>query len=71
MFLLLEEENTVLTDNIVALIRGDGETAILMRDNTVRVTGFTPQTLERRSRKFWDDAKKWKEQQHICPKQKD
>jgi hypothetical protein len=53
VFLLLEEDDMVFLDKVTALIRGDGETAILMRDDTVRATGFTPLTLQRRSEKFW------------------
>ena len=49
MFLLLEEDDIVFLGKVTALIRGDGETAILMRDNTVQATGFTPLTLQRRS----------------------
>ena len=54
MFLLLEEDDIILLDKVTALVRGDGETAILMRDNTVRATGFTPLTLQKRSEKFWE-----------------
>jgi hypothetical protein len=56
VFLLLEEGDVVLMDKVVALVRGDGETAILMRDDTVKATCFTPTTLNRRSEKFWKDA---------------
>ena len=52
----LEEDDIVLLDSVTALIRGDGETAILKRDNTVQATGFTPLTLRRRSEKFWKDC---------------
>jgi hypothetical protein len=53
LFLLLEEDDIVFLDRVIALVRGDGETAIFMRDNTVRATGFTPLTLRRRSEKLW------------------
>jgi hypothetical protein len=57
VFLLLEEDDAVFLGNVTALIRGDGETAILMRDNTVRATGFTPLTLKRRAEKFLKNYK--------------
>jgi hypothetical protein len=56
VFLLLEEDDIVFLGKVTALIRGDGETAILMRDNTVQATGFTPLTLQRRSGKFWKNC---------------
>lgn len=62
MFLLLEEDDFICMEKVVALIREGKETAVLMRDNTVRATGFTPATLRRRSEKFWNDAIRWKEQ---------
>jgi hypothetical protein len=58
---MLEDEDAVLMEKVVALVRGDGETAILMADNTVRVTGFTPQTLARRSERFRVGAARRKE----------
>jgi hypothetical protein len=57
VFLLLEEDDAVFLGNVTALIRGDGETAILMRDNTVRATGFTPLTLKRRGERFWENCR--------------
>jgi hypothetical protein len=56
VFLLLEEDDIVLLDKVTALIRGDGETAILKRDNTVQATGFTPLTLRKRSERFWKNC---------------
>lgn len=62
LFLLLEEDDVVCMDNVVALIRDGNETAILMRDDTVRATGFTPTTLRKRSERFWQDGVQRKEQ---------
>jgi hypothetical protein len=56
VFLLLEEDDIVFLGKVTALIRGNGETAILKRDNTVQATGFTPLTLQRRSEKFWKNC---------------
>jgi hypothetical protein len=58
---LLEDDDVALMENVVALVRGDGETAILMADNKVKATGFTPRTLARRSSRFWLKEAKWKE----------
>ena len=68
MFLLLEEEDIVCMERVVALVREGSETAILMCDNTVRATGFTPATLRRRSEKFWREGVQWKEQLQTCQK---
>jgi hypothetical protein len=56
VFLLLEGDDIVLMDKVVALVRADGETAILMRDGAVKPAGFTPITISKRSDKFWRDA---------------
>ena len=56
MFLLLEEKDAVYLGNVVALVRGEGETAVLMADDTVRATRYAPLTLRARSEKFWRDA---------------
>lgn len=48
MFLPLEENDLVHMDRIVALVRDEGETAIILRDGSVMATGFTPRTLARR-----------------------
>jgi hypothetical protein len=61
LFLFLEDDDAVLMENVVALVRGEGETAILMTDDTVRATGFTPRALARRSERFRSGAVKWKE----------
>jgi hypothetical protein len=53
LFLFLEEDDIVFMEKVTALVKGDGGTAVLMRDNTVRATGFTPLTLQRRGEKFW------------------
>lgn len=66
MFLLLEEEDLICMEKVVALVREGRETAVLMGDNTVRATGFTPVTLRRRSEKFWQEGTRWKEQLKVC-----
>ena len=70
VFLLLEEEDIVCLERVVALVREGSETAILMRDDTVRATGFTPMTLRKRSEKFWRDATQWKEQHRACQRKR-
>jgi hypothetical protein len=62
LFLLLEEDGVVLAKNIVALIRHNGRTRIVMRDNSARESRFTPATLDKRSQRFqqktqWRDNK--------------
>ena len=52
MFLLLEDNDVILMDNIVALTRCDGTTTITNRDNSVTESVFTPATLDRRSSRF-------------------
>jgi len=49
LFLLLEDNDVILMDNIVALVRHDGRTTITNRDNSARQSVFTPATLDRRS----------------------
>jgi hypothetical protein len=51
VFLQLEGNDVILIDKIVALVRRDGKTAIILRDNTVRGVCFTPMTLNRRAEK--------------------
>ncbi|HOU33546.1 MAG TPA: hypothetical protein PLY89_09395, partial [Synergistaceae bacterium] len=48
MFLPLEENDLVHMGRVVALVRDDGETAVILRDGSVMATGFTPRTLARR-----------------------
>lgn len=48
MFLPLEENDLVHMGRIVALVRDESETAIVLRDGSVMATGFTPRTLARR-----------------------
>jgi hypothetical protein len=60
----LEKDDVVLTEKVVALVRIKGETEILMTDNTVRTTGFTPLTLSRRRARFRNGAARRKER-HI------
>ena len=49
MFLLLEDNDVILLDNIIALVRCEGRTTITYRDNVARESAFTPATLDRRS----------------------
>jgi hypothetical protein len=49
LFLLLEDNDVIMMDNIVALVRCEGRTVITGRDNSVRESVFTPATLDRRS----------------------
>ena len=48
MFFPLEENDLVHMGRVVALVRDDGETAVILRDGSVMATGFTPRTLARR-----------------------
>lgn len=48
MFLPLEENDLVHMGRIVALVRDESETAIILQDGSVMATGFTPRTLARR-----------------------
>ena len=69
MYLLLEDENAVCLNRVVALVRSEQGTAIVMTDNTRVHSAFTPRTLDKRSRKFWTNAtNRWKEQQPQCLK---
>ena len=52
MFLFLEDGNIVFLENVVALVRRDGGTRILLRDGEERESGFTPLTIDRRSGNF-------------------
>jgi hypothetical protein len=65
MFLILEGEDAVFLERVVALVREGNETAILYRDGSVRATGFTPLTLAARTerlmragRKEWRDLRR-------------
>ena len=49
MLLLLEDNDVILMDNIVALVRYEGRTTITSRDNSARESVFTPATLYKRS----------------------
>ncbi|HBG14186.1 MAG TPA: hypothetical protein DDW96_02490 [Synergistaceae bacterium] len=57
VFLLLEENMMVHMGRVLALVRFEGETAVLLRDGTVMATGFTPLTLARRSARFMEEGK--------------
>jgi hypothetical protein len=52
MFLILEGEDAVILERVVALVREERETAILYRDGSVRATGFTPLTLAARTERM-------------------
>ena len=52
MFLLLEDNDVILLENIVALVRREGRTVITFRDGKTRESAFTPLTLGRRSARF-------------------
>jgi hypothetical protein len=56
VFLLLGDDDIVLADKIVALVRGEGETSIFTRGGAVRSTRFTPATVSGRSERFWKHA---------------
>ncbi|HOI82581.1 MAG TPA: hypothetical protein PLP89_05125 [Synergistales bacterium] len=57
VFLLLEENMMVHMGRVLALVRFEGETAVLLRDGSVMATGFTPPTLARRSARFVEKGK--------------
>lgn len=57
MFLLLEENMLVHMERVLALVRFEGETAVLMRDGSVMATGFTPLTISKRSKRFMKEGK--------------
>lgn len=56
MFLPLEGDDLIHLGRVVALVRDEGETAIVLRDGTVLATGFTPRTLAQRHRHFVREA---------------
>lgn len=67
MYLLLEDNDVVFIERVVALVRTDGETKIVMRDGALGTSCFTPLTLDRRSEKYWTGViKGWKEQHNAC-----
>ncbi|MDO9508031.1 MAG: hypothetical protein Q7I97_01590 [Thermovirgaceae bacterium] len=57
MFLLLEESMLVHVGRVLALVRFEGETAVLLRDGSVMATGFTPPTIAKRSGRFMEEGK--------------
>lgn len=57
MFLLLEDDNIVILENVVALVRMDGGTHIVLRGGHERESGFTPLVIDRRSRNFGNRGK--------------
>ena len=54
MFLFLEDDNIVILENVVSLVRRDGRTRILLRGGDERESGFTPLVIDRRSGNFWN-----------------
>ena len=56
VFLLLEENMMVHLGRVLALVRYEGEAAVLLRDGSVMATGFTPPTLARRSSRFMEEG---------------
>ena len=52
MFLFLEYGGVILMDKVVALIREDGRTKVLLTDNSAAESGFTPLVLWGRSHGF-------------------
>jgi hypothetical protein len=61
LFLLLEGDDVVLCEKAAALVRVNGETAVVMADGDLRVSVFVPATIGRRSERFWNDATRWRE----------
>lgn len=45
MFLFLEYGGVILMDRVVALVRENGRTKILLSDNSALESGFTPQVI--------------------------
>ena len=52
MFIPLEGENIICLENVVAIYREDGKTAILKTDGTREFFPFTPATLAERYRRL-------------------
>ncbi|MDR2780318.1 MAG: hypothetical protein LBB28_04255 [Synergistaceae bacterium] len=52
LFLFLEDDNIIILENVVALVRRDGGTRVLLRCGNERESGFTPLVIDRRSRNF-------------------
>jgi hypothetical protein len=50
--MFLEYGGVILLDNVVALVRENGRTKILLSDNSVTESCFTPQVLDWRACKF-------------------
>jgi hypothetical protein len=50
----LEDDDIILMEEVVALVRSGGRTIITLRGNSVRESGFTPATLGRRMRRSRD-----------------
>jgi hypothetical protein len=52
VFLPLEDGEVILTEEIVALVRSGGHTAITLRGGKERESVFTPATLGKRASRF-------------------
>jgi hypothetical protein len=50
LFLFLEDGNVVILENVVALVRQEGGTRIVLSGGEERESGFTPLVIDRRSR---------------------
>lgn len=53
MLIPLEGDRLLLTDDLVALVRRDGMTDVIVRDGPKGSTSLTPKTLRERQRKLW------------------
>ena len=53
MLIPLEGDRLLFTRRLVALVRRDGRTDIVVRDGPVEATGLTPKTLRERQRRLW------------------
>ncbi len=56
MFIPVEGEDCVFLEDVVALVREGGVTAVYYADGRVRFTGFRPCTLARRLREMMSGA---------------
>jgi hypothetical protein len=52
LFLQIEDNDVILMENIVALVRMEGRTVITLGDGGIRESSLTPPTLDRRSSRF-------------------
>jgi hypothetical protein len=52
LFLLFEDGNVALLENVVALVRQSGGTRVILSGECERKSGFTPLAIDRRSKNF-------------------